>query len=68
MGSWVVTWMLGDWPAGLQRLRAISSRTFQKSLRISDARFLIHDEKTGVRITRQLPPLEGPAESAPASS
>jgi hypothetical protein len=57
--------MLGSRPLATLRLRAISQRHFQKSLRISDTRFLVQHEKTGVTVSRQLPPLDGSARVGP---
>ncbi len=65
IGAWVVTWTLREQPLATQRVRAISRRHFQKSLRVSDARFLIHHEKTGLSVSRQVPPLEGPGRVGP---
>jgi hypothetical protein len=65
IGAWVVTWTLRDQPLATQRVRAISRRHFQKSLRVSDTRFLIQHEKTGLSISRQVPPLEGPGRVGP---
>jgi hypothetical protein len=57
MGSWQATWMAGDYPLCTQRIRAISQRTFQRSLRISDTRFVVQTEKEGCQLRRQVPPL-----------
>ena len=65
MGSWIVTWMLGDWPLASHRLRAISQKHFQKSLRVSDTRFLLQHEKTGVSVSRQFPTVEGAGRVGP---
>jgi hypothetical protein len=58
IGSWLATWMLDGRPLATQRIRAISKRHFQRSLRISDTHFLLETVKGGVALTRQLPPLE----------
>ncbi len=58
IGTWVATWLLGDRPLASQRVRGISQRAFQRSLRISDTRFVIQSTPTAVRLTRQVPPLE----------
>jgi hypothetical protein len=58
LGAWLATWMLGDHPLASQRVRGISQRQFQRSLRISDTRFVIQPEKHPVRLTRQVPSLE----------
>src|SRR5262249_23273972 len=40
LGTWVATWLLGDRALATQRVRGISQRHFQRSLRISDTRFV----------------------------
>jgi hypothetical protein len=57
LGSWTATWLLGDKPVASQRVRGISQRHFQRSLRLSDTRFVVQDGPA-VRLTRQVPPLE----------
>jgi hypothetical protein len=59
VGSWTATWVLGDRPLVTQRIRAISQRHFQRSLRVSDTRFVLQTKKPGVTVTRHVPPLEG---------
>jgi hypothetical protein len=58
LGMWTATWLLGDIPLATQRVRAISQRHFQRSLRISDTRFVVRTEKHGVTVTRHVPVLE----------
>jgi hypothetical protein len=58
IGTWVATWLLGDRPLASQRVRGISQRQFQRSLRISDTRFVVQATAATVRLTRQVPPLE----------
>jgi hypothetical protein len=58
IGSWLATWMVDGRSLASQRIRAISKRHFQRSLRICDTHFLIEKVKGGVSLTRQLPPLE----------
>lgn len=57
MGAWSATWMLGDRPLAVQRVRGVSQRTFQRSLHVADTRFLVVTEKEGVSVRRQMPPL-----------
>jgi len=57
IGAWTATWALGDLVLATQRLRAISQRHFQRSLRVSDARFVVLTAKQEIVLTRQLPPL-----------
>lgn len=56
-GEWSVTWMAGDRVLSSQRVRAVSAKTFLDSLRVTDARFVIKEEKGGLHVRRQLPPL-----------
>jgi hypothetical protein len=56
IGNWVATWRVGDVVLATQRVRAISQRHFQRSLRVSDMRFVALTLKKEVVITRQLPP------------
>jgi hypothetical protein len=59
IGTWVATWLLGDKPLASQRVRGISQRAFQRSLRISDTRFVLQEGKGPMRLARQAPPVEG---------
>ncbi len=60
IGTWTATWMLGDRPLVTQRVKAISLRQFQKSLRVSDTRFVVQAGKGGaVSLQRQVPHLQG---------
>jgi hypothetical protein len=65
IGSWLVTWSLADRPLAGQRIRAISTRSFQRSLRVSDARFVLRWPKGDVTLARQVPPSEKPARVGP---
>lgn len=58
IGEWTVTWLAGDRPLGSQRVRAIGQRTFHRSLRVSDTRFVIQTAAGEMKVTRQLPPLD----------
>src|SRR5262249_38945803 len=59
IGTWLATWMLDEVPLATQRIRAISKSAFQRSLRISETRFVVQPIKGEVTLARQLPPLEG---------
>jgi hypothetical protein len=65
IGAWVATWLLGDLPLASQRIRGISQRHFQRSLRISDTRFVVQNGKGPVSLARQAPPLEAPTRVGP---
>jgi hypothetical protein len=64
IGSWLATWMIDGQPLATQRIRAISTRHFHRSLRISDTHFLVESVK-GVSLARQLPPLEEVKQAVP---
>jgi hypothetical protein len=57
--------MVGDRPLASRRIRAITQRQFQRSLRISDTRFILETTGGEVRIARQAPPLEEVARLGP---
>jgi hypothetical protein len=67
LGAWVATWLLGDRPLASQRVRGISQRHFQRSLRISDTRFVVQQGPGPgpVRLARQAPPLDGKVRVGP---
>jgi hypothetical protein len=58
VGDWNIIWQVGGRPLLTQRFRAISLAGFQKSLRICDTRFVVQSAREGLRLYRQLPPLE----------
>jgi hypothetical protein len=58
IGSWLATWSVAGYPLASQRIRAISTRHFQRSLRVSDARFILRWPKGDVTLARQVPPTE----------
>jgi hypothetical protein len=65
-GAWTATWLLGDRPLISQRVRGISQRQFQRSLRISDTRFVVQGKCGGpVRLVRQVPPMETATRAGP---
>jgi hypothetical protein len=55
IGSWTATWKAADQVLAVQRVRAISLKTFLRSLRVSDTRFVV-ETKEGVTLRRQIPP------------
>jgi hypothetical protein len=66
LGAWTATWLLGDRPLTSQRVRGISQRHFQRSLRISDTRFVVQGKDGGpVRLVRQVPPVEAGSRAGP---
>jgi len=65
MGAWQATWMLGDLPLATQRIKGITKRHFQRSLRISETRFVLQNRKGEVTLSRLLPDLDGIARVGP---
>jgi hypothetical protein len=65
IGTWLVTWLVGDRVLASHRVRAISSRHFLRSLRVADTRFVVQSDKGSVSVARQLPPLETTARVGP---
>jgi hypothetical protein len=59
LGTWTVTWMIGEHVLAQHKLRGISPRAFQRSLRISDTRFVVQPAGGACRLTRQPPPVDG---------
>jgi hypothetical protein len=59
LGGWEATWLLGDVPLASQRIKAISKRQFQKSLRLAETRFVLQSVKKEVTLSRLLPDLDG---------
>lgn len=57
-GSWLLTWQAGGQPLAVQRVKAVSQRHFERSLRLVDARFL-------VLTPRPNPPPQGGREPVP---
>ncbi len=53
VGVWTADWFVEDRGLATQRIRAISARTFQRSLRVSDTRFVVAADEGEVRLTRQ---------------
>ncbi len=64
-GDWTLSWMVGERVLAGQRARAVSPKTFLDSLRVADTRFVVNTDKSGLRIVRQLPPLEELRQAAP---
>jgi hypothetical protein len=59
MGTWHLTWYLGERPLATHTLRAISQKQFIRSLRISSTRFVVQTKHGDLRIERFLPEFKG---------
>jgi hypothetical protein len=55
IGTWILTWLIGNHSLGSQELRAISERSFRSSLHLVDTRFLVHSSRHGIVLSRSLP-------------
>lgn len=64
-GVWIASWLLGDQVLATQRVRGISERVFQRSLRISDTRFVVKSVAGPLRLSRQPPLLESGEQVGP---
>ncbi len=58
IGPWQTIWLLDGQPLTTQRVRAISKRSFERSLRISETRFVVQDHKGRGTLTCQPPDLK----------
>lgn len=65
IGPWEATWYLEGQPLAMQRVRAISKRQFERSLRISETRFVVQNHKGEVTLRRQPPELKEVARLGP---
>jgi hypothetical protein len=65
IGPWEATWYLEGQPLAMQRIRAISKRQFERSLRVSETRFVVQNHKGQVTLTRQPPDLKEVARLGP---
>jgi hypothetical protein len=55
-GQWHVTWRFGDVVLASLRLRGISKPQFQRSLRLTDGRFVVQNAFGGVTVCQGRPP------------
>ncbi len=65
IGAWTATWTVAERPLATHRVRAISQRHFQRSLRIADTRFIVQSTKDKVSLSQQLPSLDGVSRVGP---
>jgi hypothetical protein len=65
IGAWVANWSLGDRVLATQHIKAISQRTFQRSLRVCDTRYVFQTKKGEINLARHVPPVEGLARLGP---
>ena len=65
IGSWLVTWMLADRPLAVHRSAPSRPSAFERSLRVTDTRFVLRWPKGNVTVARQVPPNEKPTRVGP---
>lgn len=58
LGTWTVTWFVAGREMARQRTQGISLRQFQRSLRVSDTRFVMQGADGTVTVSRQAPKAE----------
>jgi hypothetical protein len=59
MGTWQVTWYLGEKLLASQTIKAISQRQFVRSLRVVSTRFVLKSKKGDIKVAKYLPDLKG---------
>ncbi len=59
VGTWQARWVLDGQELALHRVRAISRQKFQRSLRISETRYVVQKVGGPVTLARQLPARDG---------
>jgi hypothetical protein len=64
-GVWTVTWILADRPLASQRVRAITQKHFQRSLRVTDTRFVVQNRNGNVTLVRKFAPAVETARAGP---
>jgi hypothetical protein len=65
MGTWHVTWYLGETPLATHILKAISQKQLLRSLRVSSTRFVLQTKRGDIRTERFLPDFKGLARVGP---
>ncbi len=65
LGAWTATWSVGQHVLARQRVRGISQKAFQRSLRISDTRFVVQSRSGPFRLVRQPPAQDGQTRVGP---
>lgn len=65
IGTWLATWWLAGRHLETQRVRAISTRAFERSLRVLDSRLVLRWPSGQVTLARQLPPGDRPPHLGP---
>jgi hypothetical protein len=64
LGTWSITWLLAGRVLASQHVRGISQQQFQRSLRVSDTRFVLRADDGSVTLSRQMPAAAAAAAAA----
>jgi hypothetical protein len=65
IGTWTATWLVGSQELVKQKVRGISRKAFERSLRISDTRFVVQQGEKSFRLARLAPPPDGSTRLGP---
>jgi hypothetical protein len=65
IGSWTASWLVGQHMLARRKVRGISQKAFQRSLRISDTRFVVQTGDGPCRLSRQAPVSDGKTRLGP---
>jgi len=58
LGPWQVMWVTNGDVKAVARVQGLALREFHQSLRVLDSKFVVSDRQRGLRVVRQLPPLQ----------
>ncbi len=58
-GPWKISWLLDEQPLFCQKTKAITPRQFEKSIRISETRYVFQDQFGEMNVTRYPPEMGG---------
>ncbi len=65
MGTWQITWYLGEKPLATHTMRAISQKQFQRSLHVTGTRFVLQNKRGVFKVEKFVPDLKGYTPIAP---
>ena len=65
MGTWQITWYLGEKPLASHTIKAISQKQFQRSLHVTGTRFVLQNKRGAFKVEKFVPDLKGYVRIAP---
>lgn len=65
MGTWQITWFLGERPVTTHAVKAISQKQFLRSLRVTSTRFVLQNSVGAIKVERFMPEFQGVARVGP---